>query len=515
MNNSHSVPLVRMERMGKSFSGARVLEDVPFDLKPGEVHILAGENGAGKTTLIKILAGVHTDHEGRIFLQDQAVRFRSPNEAAAHGIAAIHQEMSLVNSMTVLDNIFLGREQTQSRLWVDFRSQEKEARAVLSRLGLEIDLSLRVEEYPVSVRQMIEIAKALVFKARILIMDEPTSALNDIEVERLFTIINDLKTQGCGIIFISHRLEEIYAIADRVSVLRDGKYVGTADAGKLPVDKLIEWMVGRSISRQFPPRITEKKEKGICLSVKGFSLKDPHGRKKGVVENVGFDLHAGEILGIAGLQGSGKSELLHGLFGDYGKISQGKVFLNDNEFVMRSPADAIAQDLILLTNDRKGSGLVPMMDLVRNMTLASIKTFSPRGWMQTRKEEEAARQNIRSFNIKAHSLDQEVQTLSGGNQQKVVLAKWLETQPQVLLLDEPTIGVDIGAKHEIYRLMHEWTAAGRAILLITSELPELLALSDRILVMHRGKIIREFLQAEATQEKVIQAAMGEGEKIDG
>ena len=513
MNNSQAAPLLRMEGIEKSFSGVRVLENVPFDLKPGEVHILAGENGAGKTTLVKILAGIHTDHEGEIFLQGKSVRFDSPHEAARHGIAAIHQEMSLVSSMTVADNIFLGREQTISRLWMDFRSQEKKAQAVLNRLGLEIDLSLRVEEYPVSVRQMIEIAKALVYQARILIMDEPTSALNDIEVERLFTNINDLKTHGCGIIFISHRLEEIYKIADRISVLRDGKYVGTADAGKLPVDNLIEWMVGRSIDRQFPLRMTEKM--GKSLSVKGVSLKDPSGRKDWVVEDINFDLRAGEILGIAGLQGSGKSELLHGLFGDYGKISQGEVFLKDKKFVVRSPADSIAQGLILLTNDRKDSGLVPMMDLVRNMTLASIKIFSPRGWMQTRKEEEAVKKNILSFNIKAHSLDQEVQTLSGGNQQKVVLAKWLETQPQVLLLDEPTIGVDIGAKHEIYRLMHEWTTAGQAILLITSELPELLAMSDRVLVMHRGRIIREFLQNEATQEKVIQAAMGEGEKIDG
>lgn len=510
-----NVPLLQMEGMGKSFSGVRVLEDVSFDLRPGEVHILAGENGAGKTTLIKILAGVHTDYEGELFLQDQKVRFRTPQEAAAHGIAAIHQEMSLVNFMTVADNIFLGREQTKSRfrLWMDFHAQEKEAQAVLAKLGLDIDLSWRVEDYPVSVRQMIEIAKALVYKAHILIMDEPTSALNDIEVERLFSIIKDLKNQGCGIIFISHRLEEIYAIADRISVLRDGKYVGTAEAKELPVDKLIEWMVGRSINRQFPPRETKKMEK--CLSVKGFSISDPHMRQAWVVRDISFDLYAGEILGIAGLQGSGKSELLHGIFGDYGTISQGKICLKEREFIPRSPAESITQGVILLTNDRKGSGLVPMLDIVRNMTLASVKAFSPRGWLQAEKEAEAAERNIRAFNIKVQSLDQEVQTLSGGNQQKVVLAKWLETQPHVLLLDEPTIGVDVGAKHEIYRLMNDWTAAGKAILLITSELPELLAMSDRILVMHRGHMVREFSQAEASQEKVIQAAMGEGGRIGG
>jgi len=512
MNKTHNspTPLLRMEHIGKSFSGVRVLEDVGFDLYPGEVHILAGENGAGKTTLIKILAGVHTEYQGNIFLQDRPVRFRSPHEASMQGISAIHQEMSLVPSMSVGDNIFLGRERTRLRLWMDFASQREKAESLLSRLGIAVSLDRSAEEYPVSVRQMIEIAKALVHDARIIIMDEPTSALSDIEAEKLFEIIRDLKAAGCGIIFISHRMEEIYKIGDRISVLRDGRHVGTSEVRDLPPDKLIHWMVGRDIRQQYPPR--EGRSRDLLLQVRHFSLPDPSGTKKWIVEDVGFDLQAGEILGIAGLQGSGKSELFLGLFGALGRNDSGEVLLDGKPFSVRSPRHSIANGLVLLTNDRQGTGLVPLMNIARNISLASIPDFSPGGWMQADREEEAAREYVRSFDIRIHSLEQEVRTLSGGNQQKVVLAKWLQTNPKVLLLDEPTIGVDVGAKHEIYRLMNTWTDEGKGILLITSELPELLAMSDRILVMHRGRVVREFQREEADQKNIIGAAMG-GENI--
>jgi len=505
---SNNEILLKMQHIEKSFSGVKVLHDVHFDLKPGEVHILAGENGAGKTTLIKILAGVHTDYEGEIVLKERVVRFKSPQDAALQGISAIHQEMSLVNSMTVADNIFLGREVSKANLWMDFRTQYNRAQSLLDQLGIDVSLSRLVEEYPISSRQMIEIAKALVYDARIIIMDEPTSALNNVEASRLFKIIEDLKNRDCGIIFISHRLEEIYKIGDRISVLRDGKHIGTTYAKELSPEELVSWMVGRDITQQFPDRLAKPERKS--LRVRNYFLADPSGYKKWAVEDVNFDLHEGEILGIAGLHGSGKSELLNGLFGTYGRMVQGKIYLGDRPFLVRSPKDSIEQGLILLTNDRKGTGLVPAMSVTRNISLASIKAFSPKGWMQIRQEEETARKEIQSFNIRIHSLDQEVQTLSGGNQQKVVLAKWLETDPKVLLLDEPTIGVDVGAKHEIYRLMNQWTSEGKAVLLITSELPELLAMSDRIIVMHRGRIVEEFSGKDASQEKIIQAAMGEG-----
>jgi ribose transport system ATP-binding protein len=509
MGSEQKESLLQMDHITKSFSGVKVLEDVFFDLFPGEVHVLAGENGAGKTTLIKILAGVHTDYEGDIRLNGKTIRFKSPQDAAESGISAIHQEMSLINAMTVVDNIFLGREQTYANVWMDYRRQKEIAQKLLTQLGIDVHLTMPVEEYPISVRQMIEIAKALAYDARIIIMDEPTSALNDLEVKRLFQIIQDLKQKKYAIIYISHRLEEIYKIGDRISVLRDGKYIGTSNADDLSSQELIRWMVGREISQQFPDRLPYATKE--YLKVANLYLPDPSGSKEWVVEDVSLSLKSGEILGIAGLRGSGKSELFHGLFGTYGKSVKGTIHLDGKTFHPQSPIQSIKQGLVLLTNDRKGTGLVLPMNVIRNISLSSLKAYSPRGWMQVQKETAAAANHMEAFGIKAHSMHQEVETLSGGNQQKVVFAKWLETRPKILLLDEPTLGVDVGAKHDIYSLMNQWTAQGMAILLITSELPELLAMSDRIMVMHRGRITAEFSRDEATQEKIIQAAMGDEE----
>lgn len=501
-------PLLELTHIYKSFPGVQVLQDVSFDLSPGETHILAGENGAGKTTLIKIIAGVHTDYSGEMRLTGNKIRLKSPHDAAFHGISAIHQDMSIVNSMSVLDNIFLGREQTRFQVWMDNRSQRRKATRLLEQLDIDADLSRPLGDYPVSVRQMIEIAKALVHDAKVIIMDEPTSALNSVEVDRLFAIIGELKNRGCGIIYITHRLEEIYEIGDRISVLRDGRAIGTAPSVDLSREKLIHWMVGRTIDQQFPPRNPNPGEK--ILSVRRFNLTEPSGAKSLLPENISFDLHAGEILGIAGLQGSGKSELFNGLFGTYGRIDTAEIHLDGNPFSVHSPIHSIQNGLVLLTNDRKRTGLVPNMSVVHNTSLAALKALSPNGWLKLRLEEEEAKKDILAFDIKVSSPAQDVQTLSGGNQQKVVLAKWLRTQPKVLLLDEPTIGVDVGAKHEIYELMNRWTAMGMGILLITSELPELLAMSDRIIVLHRGRISAEFERDRATQENIIQAAMGEG-----
>ncbi len=496
-----------MRGMGKLFSGIRVLDSVDFGLEKGEVHILAGENGAGKTTLVKILAGVHTDYEGQIDLEGQSVRFKSPNDASMHGISAIHQEMSMVNTMSVSDNIFLGRERTKKNIWMDYRAQSQKADELLAQLNLTIDLSLPVEDYPLSMRQMFEIAKALVHESKIIIMDEPTSALNEMEALQLFRIIGELKQRGKAVIYITHRLEEIYEIGDRITVLRDGRHVGTSPIDDLPPDELIQWMVGRTISQQFPKRTQEVGKNRLIM--KNFYVPDPSGSKLWAVEDVSLDMKEGEILGLAGLQGSGKSELLNGLFGTYGKTVRGEVWLEDRSIRIRSPKHSIESGIVLLTNNRKDTGIIPEMNIVQNITIASLGSFSAMGWMQNQKEEEAAKKQASDLDIRAHSLGQEIATLSGGNQQKVMLARWLETKPKVLLLDEPTRGVDVSAKHDIYELMNVWTSLGISILLITSELPELLAMADRIVVMHRGRIAAEFSAEEATQENIIQAAMGE------
>ena len=497
-----------MMHIGKSFSGVKVLDDVGFDLEPGEIHVLAGENGAGKSTLIKILSGVHSDYEGRIMLHGRPVRFSSPHEAVRHGISVIHQEMSLVPSMSVMDNLYLGGAEMRSRWWISRREIAAKARALLEQMDLDMDPALAVEEYPLASQQMIEIARALARDVRIIVMDEPTSALSEPEVDRLFRQIAELKKKGCGIIYISHRLEEIYRVADRISVLRDGRHVGTSPASDLSRDELVRWMVGREIKQQFPDRRT--RPGSACLEVASLSVPHPVLRKQWAVRDVSFAVRKGEILGIAGLQGSGASEMLMGLFGAYGNTLQGQVRLDGVPFPAASPSRAIRSRVALVTNDRKGTGLILRASITPNITLASLPRFSPGGWLRPAREREAGRRYRSSLSIRCSSLEQEVGSLSGGNQQKVVLAKWLEAQPVLLLLDEPTRGVDVGAKHEIYELMNQWTEQGMGILLITSEMPELLAMSDRIIVLHCGRLAAEFSREEATQERILRAAMGEG-----
>ncbi len=499
-------PLLRMRNIRKAFSGTPVLENVEFELRAGEVHVLAGENGAGKSTLIKILSGVHTDYGGQVEVGGETVRFRAPQEANAKGIAVIYQELSLIPSMTVSDNIFLGRELSARGGWMRFGGQRRRCAELMDRLGLDVAPDRNVEDYPISTQQTIEIAKALAFETNIIVMDEPTSALTDPEVERLFAVIADLKARGCGIVYISHKMEEIYRIADRITVLRDGRHVGTAPVSELDRAGLIHWMVGREVDEQFP-RHTPNHGK-VRLEAKDFTVPDPTGLPRPAIDRVSFSVRSGEILGIGGLQGSGASELLNGLFGAYGKGVGGTVSLDGAPYPVHSPAHAIKSGVALLTNNRKTTGLVLGMSVTENLTLASVPRYSPGFWLRQREEHACAEGHRNAFGIRTQTVTQPVETLSGGNQQKVVLAKWLETHPKVLLLDEPTRGVDVGAKHEIYRLMNQWTDAGIAILLITSEMPELLALSDRIIVLHRGRISAEFQQDEATQERVLAAAMG-------
>ncbi|MBZ5496070.1 MAG: sugar ABC transporter ATP-binding protein [Acidobacteriia bacterium] len=506
--------LLSMRNIHKSFSGVPVLRDVCFDLNPGEVHILAGENGAGKTTLIKILAGVHTDYRGEIELNGRKERFTSPHDAARKGISVIHQETSLVGTLPAIDNIFLGRELTSrfsAGFLVDRKRQAARAKQLCALLGLDIELQRPVDDYPLSVRNRIEIAKALASNARILIMDEPTSALSDPEVERLFKIIAELKRGGSAIVYITHRMEEIYRVGDRITVLRDGRRIGTAPASELADVDLVRWMIGRELGTRFPSRPpTPGKER---LRVEHFSVgrpgtSPPHGGRW-LARDVSFALRSGEVLGIAGLQGSGNSALLAGLFGARPEAVKGNVYLDGSYFPVRSPEWSIRHGLAHLTSDRKGTGLILGLDVAKNISLASLRSISRWGVLQTKKEREMAERQVKSLAIRGASLAQEVQNLSGGNQQKVLLAKWIETQPRVLLLDEPTRGIDVGARQEIYALISRWTLEGIAIVLITSELQELIGLADRILVMHRGRISAEYSREQVTQEGILRAAMGD------
>jgi ABC-type sugar transport system ATPase subunit len=502
--------LVRMTGIGKRFGPVAVLRGVSLEIRAGEVHVLAGENGAGKSTLIKILGGVYTEYDGRVEIDGQVVRPRSPQEANELGVAVIFQELSLVPSMSVADNIFLGRAVTRAGFILD-DEQEQEAEALLKQLGLPISVSANVEDLPIAQQQLVEIAKALAHEANVIVMDEPTSALNAPEVEKLFALIEDLKARGCGIVYITHKMEEIERIADRITVLRDGQFVGSAPAAELPAPKLVEWMVGASLEERHSRKAAAAGPER--LRVGHFSVLPRAKRARPVVNDVSFSVRAGEILGVAGLQGSGASELFLGLFGGWQGGTSGSIHLNGEPVSIATPRDAIAHRIALLTNDRKATGLIMPLSIVANATLPILPRLSPGGWRRLAREEEATRAMGESLSLRAASIHQEVGALSGGNQQKVALAKWIETDPQVLLLDEPTRGIDIGAKREIYRVLDELAGRGIAILLITSELPELLALSDRILVMHRGSVTAEFTREQATASRILEAAMGRTEAL--
>jgi ABC-type sugar transport system ATPase subunit len=501
-----SPPLVRLTGITKRFGQVTVLRDVDFEGLPGQVHVLAGENGAGKSTLIRILGGIHTDFEGRIEIQGRHARPRSPLEAAALGVAVIHQELSLIGPMSVADNVFLGRTPTRAG-FVRRAKQDDAALHWVRQLGLEIDVRQPVERFPVATRQLIEIAKALSQNARVIVMDEPTSALNAPEVNTLFGLIQSLKARGCCVIYITHKMEEIERIADRITVLRDGQCVGSAPAAELPPTKLIQWMVGRDLGEQFPRHT--RHDGAELLRLENFSVFPSGFSARPAVDNVSLSIRAGEVLGLGGLQGSGASELFLGLFGAYGPVTRGRVFLANAERCFVSPRQAIASGIALLTNDRKATGLVLSLSVCANATLSGLVELSPGGWRRPDRERAAAEAMTAPMRLPPTALDMEAGALSGGSQQKVALAKCLQSRPKLLMLDEPTRGIDVAAKREIYQLVEQWTAEGIAILLITSEMPELLTLSDRIAVLHRGRITAEFSQGRATPESILAAAMGQ------
>lgn len=501
--------LLQMQNIAKSFVGVTVLHGIDLELSHGETLVLAGENGAGKSTLMKILSGVHAQDSGRILLEGSEVRFRNPVEAERQGISIIHQELSSIGSMSVTDNLFLGREKSN---WGFLRcsAQHAAARALLAPFGLDIDVTRPLEDYPIAVRQLVEIARATSGDAKVIVMDEPTSALTDPDVDRLMGIIQDLKSRGVGIIFISHKMTEIYRVADSIMVMRDGRHIATQPAAEMSADALVRHLVGREIAGQIPapPPLEDTAE--TIVTVEGLSVPMPGRPGSYLVNDISFSAKRGEILGFAGLQGSGCSNLLMALFGAYGKHARGNMRFGRLHHLPKTPQHAIEEGIAYLPSDRKECGLVLQMPVSSNVTLASLGRYSPGGWMKFGAEVDKANHYIKSLRIRTSGPDQPVGLLSGGNQQKVLLARCLDSQPALLLLDEPTRGVDVGAKHEIYELISQIRKQGTTILLITTEMPEMLGLADRICVLHRGIMTATINRADATQEKILAAAMGEG-----
>lgn len=496
-----------MKNIVKEFPGVRALDGVSFTLEAGEFHSLVGENGAGKSTLMKVLSGVypHGTYEGDILIDDQVRQFRGIRDSENAGVAIIFQELSLVKELTVGENIFLGKEPSKLGV-INWSELYHRTSKLLQDLNLDIDPRVPVGNLGIGQQQLVEIAKALSKEAKILVLDEPTAALAESEVETLFNILRKLKTRGVGMVYISHKLNEVFTMSDRVTVLRDGKTVGTHNASDLTKDKVIELMVGREVGNIFPEPDHELGD--IVLEVKRLTAFSIDVASKRVVDNVSFHVRKGEVLGIAGLMGAGRTELLMSIFGAWpGRFSR-EIYVSGKQVSLDSPASAISHGIGFVTEDRKRFGLILEQTILDNMTLAGLKRISGRFLTNRTKETMAASGPMQSLRVKANSPLTVTGTLSGGNQQKVVLGKWLLTNPKVLFLDEPTRGIDVGAKQEIYAEINKLAKTGLAIVLVSSELPEVLGLSDRVMVLHEGRVTGEFVRMEATPEKVMAAATG-------
>ncbi|MDG2167460.1 MAG: sugar ABC transporter ATP-binding protein [Opitutales bacterium] len=492
-----STQVLSMDSVSKIFPGVRALENVSLDLHAGEVLALVGENGAGKSTLIKILGGAHQADSGTVSINEVPVSITSPSESQALGISIIYQEFNLIPDLSVRENIYLGRERMKG-LFIDDASEVDGTEQLFQRLGLSLNPDKRCGDLSIAEQQLVEIAKALSVEAKILVMDEPSATLTQKEVDRLFEIIADLQKQGIGIIYISHRLEEVFEIADRVMVLRDGENVSIRRVVEVDREGLIESMVGRTLESEFPARESNIGEE--CLRV--------HGLNSGsVVKDVSFNLRRGEILGFAGLVGAGRTETMRLLFGA-DALDGGTIFLNGEQVKLGSPREAIAKGICLLTEDRKNQGLVLIHSVVENFGLPNLKGYSGKWFLDEERERKQFQVFKDDIQIKVSSPDQDAGHLSGGNQQKVVLAKWLERNADILIFDEPTRGIDVGAKYEIYQLMNHLASAGKAIIMISSELPEILGMSDRVIVMRNGRIQGEITDVgEASQEEIMRHAL--------
>ncbi len=491
-----SASILELRQITKRFSGVEVLHEVTFSLLPGEVHALLGENGAGKSTLVKVMTGVHQPDGGEIVLNGTPVHFSDPRDALQAGIAAIYQELSLFPDLDVAENIFVGRQPLNRAGGIDWRKLYVEASNLLTSLGVSLDLRQKARNLSIAQQQMVEIARAFSINARILIMDEPTSSLTLNEVNDLFRIVRRLRDDGKSIVFISHRLEELFELADRVTVLRDGHYVSTRPVKDVTRDELIRLMVGRSVSNLFPKQNVAPGE---------MALKVEHLSRAGTFEDISFELRHGEILGLAGLVGAGRTNVARALFG-VEPATSGTIQIEGQAVTVSTPQEAIRLGLAYVPEDRQLHGLIPAMNITANISLPMLAVYSRRGWVQEQAERKAAFEAVRQMEVRASHIWQRARELSGGNQQKVVLAKWLSTHPRILMLDEPTRGIDVGTKAAVHALMSKLASEGLAILMISSELPEILGMSDRILVMREGRLTAHFSRSEATQEKIISAA---------
>ena len=493
-------PIVTIKKLNKSFPGVKALIDAQFELYPGEVHALMGENGAGKSTLMKVLAGVYQKDSGEIEVNGKAVDIPDPHAAQALGIGIIHQELNLMNHLSVAQNIFIGREpMTRFGLLIDTPKMVRDTQTILDRLHLNLDPATLVSDLTVAKQQMVEIAKALSFQGtRVLIMDEPTAALNNVEIDDLFRIIGQLKSQGVGIVYISHKMDELKRISDRVTVMRDGQYINTVPTATTSMETIISMMVGRPLFEGDGP-CAPMIENEVVLEVRNLN----RGR---AIKNVNFVVRKGEILGFAGLMGAGRTEVARAIFGA-DKIDSGEIIVKGSKVSIESPADAVKHGIGYLSEDRKHFGLATGMDVASNIVLSTMKRFLSFNFVLKHSAiNEVAERFVKQLEIKTPSLEQRVSLLSGGNQQKIVIAKWLVRDSEILFFDEPTRGIDVGAKSEIYKLLNALAQQGRAIVMISSELPEVLRLSHRILVMCEGRITGEVSSAEATQESIMRLA---------
>lgn len=503
MNNNNQI-LLRMEHISKTFPGVRALNDVNFNINKGEIVAIVGENGAGKSTLMKILSGAYQKDSGKIFLNGKEIEIENPHHSQELGITTIYQEFNLTRNQSVAANIFITREPRVNGIGkifglVDKNQMEKNTQTILDRLKTKTSPRSKIENLSVAQNQMVEIAKALATESQIIIMDEPTAPLGENEVEILFETANSLKKQGIAIIFITHRLEEVFKITDRIVVLRDGQFVGEMKTKDATIDQVVQMMVGRSFKdflHKIPVKITDP-----ILEVKNVS-------RKNVIKNISFTLRRGEILGFAGLVGAGRTETARILFGVDPKEC-GEIIIDGKKIQITSPKDAVNAGLSLIPEDRAIQGLVLKLSVIENIILSTLKKYCKFGLMNIKKIQQIANEYIKKLSIRTPSLKQKAKYLSGGNQQKIVLAKWLASQPKVLIMDEPTRGIDIGAKAEIYALMCELVKSGMAIIMISSELPEILGMSDRIAVMHEGRIATILDRADATQEKIMAYASGQ------
>lgn len=496
--------LLDMKDISKTFGSVQALKGVSLDLYAGEVLALMGENGAGKSTLMNILSGSLQPTEGEIYLKGEKVHVSDPITAKKLGIAKIHQELQIVPELSVAENIFLGRWKSKAGPAVDFKGMIEESRKYLEMLDVKVDPAKKLKDLRIGEQQLVEIAKAISLNSEIIVMDEPTSAISEKEAEKLFNIIRRLRSEGKGIIYITHRMEEIFKIADRLTVMCDGQYIGTVRAAETTKDEIIKMMVGRDMSEQYPKDPTEKGE--VALEVKELSYTPPEGSFRRSLKNISLYVRHGEVLGIAGLAGAGRSEFFECLAGVHHGETEGHIYIEGKEVSIKTPSDAIKAGISFATEDRKGTGLVLSRSIGENMSLPLLKKFSPMFFMKTSEEKNIWQKQMETLRIKAPGAKTLASSLSGGNQQKVVLAKWLMTEPKILLLDEPTRGIDVGAKAEIYQLINNLAKQGMAIIVVSSELPEVIGISDRIVTFCEGELTGEFLQKDATQEKLLESA---------